>query len=320
MKDLTLDQTRTADILDLTSRPDPDLFFRRQDPNDQRLGEVVEHDPIAYENADYVIVGYPVDEGVRRNSGRTGASQGPEAIRRALYRLVAPPTLGRQALFDIGDTIPGKTLENTHERHQRVMERLLSDGKRVIALGGGNDMSYPDCAALASTTMNVLAFNIDSHYDVRADSPRNSGTPYRQLLEEKLIQPTRFYQLANKPVANSPDYESYLRDLRVGLYPLDEMRQIGIEPLFKDIFARHSADAIFWGFDMDSIRQQDAPGVSAGYPVGLTAEEAVLIAEIAGADTATRVFEISELNPEFDIDNQTSKLAAMMIAHFFGVR
>jgi arginase family enzyme len=35
---------------------------------------------------------------------------------------------------------------------------------------------------------NWIAINIDAHFDVRADNPRNSGTPYRQLLEEKLAQ------------------------------------------------------------------------------------------------------------------------------------
>lgn len=315
-----LEHTSTSSLFDLTTRPEPDLFHRRNDPNDVRLGEVVGYDPAYYDAAEYVIIGYPVDEGVKRNCGRTGARRGPEEIRRALYKLAAPPTLDRHAVYDIGDTEPGKTLEETHERHQAVMQSILADKKRVIALGGGNDMSYPDCAALANTTMNILAFNIDSHYDVRADSPRNSGTPYRQLLDEKLIQPSRFFEIANKAVANSPDYEDYLKEQRVAVYPLEELREIGIEPLFEQLLDQHAAEAVFWGFDMDSIRQQDAPGVSAGYPVGLTAEEAVRIADIAGNEPNTRIFEISELNPEYDIDQRTSKLAAMMIAHFFGVR
>jgi arginase family enzyme len=37
----------------------------------------------------------------------------------------------------------------------------------------------------------VLALNVDAHFDVRADSPRNSGTPYRQLLEEGKLKVPR---------------------------------------------------------------------------------------------------------------------------------
>lgn len=311
--------TSTDTIFSHTTRPDSGLFFQREDPSDRRLGELVAHDPERYDRAEYAIVGYPVDEGVRRNSGRTGARKGPDEIRRALYKLAAPATIERRTVIDIGDTKPGKTLEETHEKHQAVMEALLNDGKRVIALGGGNDMSYPDCAALANITMNILAFNIDSHFDVRADAKRNSGTPYRQLLDEKLIQPSRFFHIASKPVANSPDYEAYLKEQRVGVFPLNEVRDKGIEPLFENLLEQHAADAVFWGFDMDAVRQQDAPGVSSGYPVGLTAEEAIRIADVAGAEPTTRIFEISETNPEFDIDQRTAKLAAMMIAHFFGV-
>ena len=51
------------------------LFYRRDDPNDPRLGELVKRDPKDYEGADIVILGCPQDEGVKRNGGRVGGKR-----------------------------------------------------------------------------------------------------------------------------------------------------------------------------------------------------------------------------------------------------
>ncbi len=73
--------------------------------------------------------------------------------------------------------------------------------------------------------------------------------------------------------------------------------------------------AIFWGFDLDSVRASDAPGVSAPSPVGLTAEQICRIGTIAGRDARTRVIEFSEVNPTLDIDGRTSRLAALILMY-----
>ena len=46
------------------------------------------------------LIGFAVDEGVRRNAGRVGAAHGPDVARKALANL---PVLGEPALWDLGD-------------------------------------------------------------------------------------------------------------------------------------------------------------------------------------------------------------------------
>ena len=129
-----------------TQAADTTLFFTRNDPADPRLGERVAGD---YAAAAVVILGCPQDEGVRRNKGRPGAAQGPAEIRRALYKMTAHG-FAALGLCDAGDVVPQATLEDTHAALQAAVTQLLADGKRVVVLGGGNDISYPDCAALAA--------------------------------------------------------------------------------------------------------------------------------------------------------------------------
>src|SRR5438094_10621504 len=68
--------------------PRPEDVFRR--PDDPRLGEVIETwrgDASALRPGRAVLVGFPQDEGVRRNHGRPGAAEAPHEIRRWLRRL-----------------------------------------------------------------------------------------------------------------------------------------------------------------------------------------------------------------------------------------
>src|SRR5262249_44599972 len=56
-------------------------------PRPADVGEVLRGDSAAPLPGRAVIVGFPQDEGVRRNQGRPGAAQAPAEIRRWLYRL-----------------------------------------------------------------------------------------------------------------------------------------------------------------------------------------------------------------------------------------
>ena len=308
------------EISDLTDPVNPKLFFRRGDPNDLRLGEIVPN--IKFEEASIVIIGCPQDEGVARNKGRIGAALAPDAIREQFYKLTPFGIYAK--IYDAGNTKIGQSLEETHDTHTKIVRLLLEAGKKVIVLGGGNDVSYPDGCAMSAVfgAANWIALNVDAHFDVRADEVRNSGTPYRQLLEEKLIRPDYFYEIAFQPHFASPVYYRYLQNLGVNLVSLDQLRSrentdTEIRELMRQKFVNHSQSlSTFFGFDMDAVRAADAPGVSAPSPIGLRAGEFLNLVTFAAKLVNTRVIEFSEVNPNFDIDNRTAKLVAIGMQRF----
>jgi formiminoglutamase len=310
------------DIFSLTTRPDTGLFFTRNDVNDSRLGEVVFRDPREYETAEIVILGCPQDEGVRRNHGRAGAADAPAAIREQFYRLT--PFNIRRKLFDLGDVVVGQDLEETHETHSQIVREVLADGKRLIVLGGGNDISYPDGRAMAETfgAENWIAINIDSHLDVRLADRPNSGTPYRQLLEERLLTPAYFYEVGYQTHLCSPVYFEYIRKLGVNRISLELLRSrtepdLELKESIKQKFIGHSSSLnTFFGFDLDAVRSADAPGTSAPSPLGLRAGEFIQLVKYAASLANTRIIEFSEVNPSFDVDNRTTKLVAMAMHRF----
>lgn len=311
-----------SELFRLTARPDPDLFYRKNDPNDIRLGEIISSDEKDYEASRVVILGCPQDEGIRRNGGRVGAALAPAALRRQFYKLT--PFGIKVKVFDLGDVIGGDTLEDTHDIHEKVVKQLLDDGKQVIVLGGGNDISYPDGKAMSRAFGPEwwIAINIDSHLDVRADQPRNSGTPYRQLLEEELLLPEYFYEVAYQTHLASPIYYDYLRDMGVNRISLELLRSredadIEIKEQVRQKFINHSASLnTFFGFDIDALRSADAPGTSAPSPLGLRAGEFITLVKYAASLANTKIIEFTEVNPNFDIDDRTTKLVAIGMHRF----
>ncbi|NNJ08862.1 formimidoylglutamase [Chloroflexales bacterium ZM16-3] len=303
-----------TELFAATARPDPALRYRRDDPNDPRLGELATFAPADYPAAQVVILGCPQDEGVRRNRGRPGAADGPAAIRAALYKLGVAGLEGLR-LFDLGDTQIQPDLEATHDLHRALVRQVIADGKTLIVLGGGNDISFPDCAGMADAAGPALAINVDAHYDVRADTPRNSGTPYRQILEGGHVAPERFIELGGQPFANSAAYGRYLAERGARAFSLRHARAAGLAALVAEILETQAA-SVFWGLDMDVVRAADAPGVSAPNPLGMSGEELCLLAELAGAEPRSRLLEVSELNPTYDIDGRTARLAAVAIWSF----
>lgn len=305
------------DIFNRTSRPSEGVFVSRNDPNDPRLGDHILFRREDYAGSDIVIIGCPQDEGVRRNGGRIGAAEGPEAIRRQFYKLT--PFNIKKKIFDLGDVPLAATLEETHDILTSVVSQVLRDGKRIIVIGGGNDISYADGCAMAEVfgPEQWIGVNIDAHLDVRIAAERNSGTPYRQLLEEKRLRPEYFYEVGYQSHFTSPVYYEYIRSLGVNRISLEIVRSraeadMELKEQIRQKFIGHSTSLnTFFGFDMDVVRMADAPGTSAPSPLGLRAGEFIQLVKYAASLANTKIIEFTETNPRYDVDDRTTKLVAI---------
>ena len=112
-----------------------------------------------------------------------------------------------------------------------------------------------------------IGINIDSHLDVRIAEQRNSGTPYRQLLEEGLILPKYFLRSVSRPICSLYTTRIYANSVhRISLELLRSRADADLELKegIKQEFVRHSSSLnTFFGFDLDVVRSADAPGTSA---------------------------------------------------------
>src|SRR5438067_3676771 len=135
------------------------------------------------------LLGLPDDEGVRLNSGRAGARDGPRALREALagYGVAAPEGFQWPRIFDAGDVIPGKDIHETHDRVTQATAALLEHGLFPIAIGGGHDLTFPFVRAVIAHAHKhrqeaLAGVYFDAHLDVRFSV--GSGMPFRSLVEQ----------------------------------------------------------------------------------------------------------------------------------------
>lgn len=303
---------------------DRSLFFSRNDRDDPRLGDVVAYDPERFpEEARVVLVGVPQDEGVRRNGGRVGAAGGPEAIRRALYRLATYDaercrSIPRGALFDAGDIDVGGALEDVHGRLTEVVAAICDAGLVPLVIGGGHDISYPCIAGASATHGRLGALNVDAHLDVRPPVPqRNSGTSFRMAIDEELIDPSRLVQLGIQPFANAESHCRWVEEQDGRIMTLEQVRRAGVEEsltLAASIAAGHGR--FYATLDIDAVRAADAPGVSATMSDGLASADLLRAARMLGEEPRCVALDIAEMNPAYDRDGITAKLAAHAVVRF----
>lgn len=302
------------------TQPDEKVFFKKNDRNDVRLGEIVPK--TKYAESSIVIIGCPQDEGVKRNGGREGAALAPDAIREQFYRLT--PFGIHHKVCDLGNVELQSSLEETHDNLTAIVKKILEDKKKIIILGGGNDISYADGRAMSDVygARNWLGVNVDAYFDVRADEQRSSGTPYRQLLEEKLIRNDYLYEIAYQPQFISPVYYRYLQNLGVNMVSVAQLRSretadLELRELMRQKFVHHSQSlTAFFAFDLHAVRSSDAPGTSVPSPIGLRSGEFLNLVQFAAKLVNTKIIEFTEVNPKFDVDNRTTKLVAIAMHQF----
>lgn len=278
-----------------------------------------------------VIVGFPFDEGVRRNGGRVGASFGPVFFRRAVTRLGTVPNpatgvdLREIGLYDIGDVpTAGMTLEAAHEWLKGIVLSLLRQNAVPFVVGGGNDQSFANGSALLehAAGKSIGVINVDAHLDVRElkDGKTHSGSPFRQLLESDGWRLSSFAEFAAQGEQCSAAHARYLQDKGHDILWLDSVLSDPVEH-FRRVLDRvspprssHTAP-VFVSFDIDSIASSDCPGVSCPAVVGLSAKNALDICFLAGNDRRVALFDLSEFNPTIE-DYRTGRLTASMFYYF----
>jgi formiminoglutamase len=284
---------------------------------DPRLGDLLGRAVGAAGAPRAVLVGFPSDEGVRRNGGRPGAREGPETIRRALWRLTpdARDTDRSVALLertcDLGDIPISGDLDADQARLADALAPWLRDGVFAVVLGGGHETAYGHFLGYAAAGRRVSLLNWDAHPDVRElkDGRGHSGSPFRQALEHPSGLAGRYTVAGLLPHSAAAPHLAYVRERGRAVFR-DELSPTSVRELYSVL----DAPALV-SFDLDAVDQGAAPGVSAPAVGGLGAEEWLRLAAAAGACPAVGSADVVELNPTYDQDGRTARLAALTVWH-----
>src|SRR5690606_15845036 len=109
--------------------------------------------------------------------------------------------------------------------------------------------------------------------------------------------------------ANSKHYVAWMGEHRMQIQWLPDDLQEGPGEAMSASLAVHTGRDILVTLDMDAVRSGDAPGTSAATPTGLSGNDLVQMARVAGENRDVKSLDIVEVSPPLDRDGQTSRLA-----------
>lgn len=264
---------------------------------------------------DFVLHGFAVDEGVRRNKGRTGAKDAPDIIRKNISNF--PVVNPEFSLKDFGNIYcsDGNLEKSQLDLAEKVGE-VLKNGAKSIVLGGGHEVTYAHYSGIrkAFPDKKIGVINIDAHFDNR--EPQESVGP---------SSGTGFWQIAQEGPINSLHIGIQRNSNTLKLF--DTAHQCGMKYILAEELFFENLPAVYQKIDevtascevlylticMDVFNASIAPGVSAAAYNGIFADSAFMhYFKYILKSEKLLAFDIAEVNPALDQNERTARLAASL--------
>ncbi len=272
----------------------------------------------------FCFIGFMCNEGVIRNSGRTGAEKAPDYLRKEMANLPWNDDL-EIILFDAGNIFcADSNLEEAQNNLSKAVNKILSLGMFPIVLGGGHDIAlgnYQGVASFVKTQKrknNIGIINFDAHFDLRPykNTKGSSGSMFLQIADQCKSENRAFsyYCIGIQTYANTKRLFQTAKELNVQFELAKNIKQANLANIKSSLTKFiDKNNHIYLTICSDVFSAAYAPGVSAPQPFGLLPETSLELIKHVAASNKVISFDIAEIAPRFDEDNRTAKLGAIII-------
>lgn len=279
---------------------------------DLRLWQVVQEIKEAQEAGGVCFVGYDTDDGVVRNLGRKGAESGSNAIRKAIQSF---PQLKGLKVYDYRN-LEKKSVEEAQKEYSEKIADVLKKGIFPIGLGGGHDIAYGSYLGIrkAHPDKKIGIINFDAHLDMRPyDKGRTSGTSFKEIMDND--KNTQYAIVGFQKMGNTERLIKTAEAFNV-LILEEECSEESIIKSLEEFIKK--VDIVYVTFCMDVFDASTAPGVSAPVVMGLDPKKGKRLLRFLMETEKVVCVDFAEVNPVYDIDNMTAKLAGCLIYEVMG--
>ncbi len=255
---------------------------------------------------------------IKEYAGTRGA-QGPQADR--MLTVLPVHFKNDTALFDGGNVICEKDdLETAQKELAQLTTKVINSGYSPVILGGGHEMAWGTFQGIARSEMGggvTGIINLDAHFDLRKPSKQgpSSGTPFYQIAEwqRSSQQPFKYFVGGIQQMSNTRALYERAQQLGTVYVTSEEIRNDTEKANEKLIRFIKSVDQIYFTVCLDVFNSAYAPGVSAPNPLGIHPHEATGLIRVIKNSKKLIAADIAEMNPRFDCDQRTTRLAASLI-------
>lgn len=264
---------------------------------------------------DFILHGFAVDEGVKRNKGRIGTKDAPDIIRKNTVNF--PVVNPEFVLKDFGNITceDGNLEKSQNELANKVAEVLNRKGKSLV-FGGGHEVTFAHYSGIkkAFPDKKIGIINIDAHFDNREIDPNigaSSGTGFWQIAQEGEIHS---FHLGIQKNSNTLKLFDIAHQFGMKYLLADELFFENLPNIYQkidDFLAE--VDVLYLTICMDVFNAAIAPGVSAPSYNGIMADPAFThwFRHIL-KNKKLIAMDVAEVNPSLDIAERTARLAASL--------
>ena len=294
-------------------------------------------DPVA-------VIGAPLDLG----AGRRGVDMGPSAIR---YAGLEPriEELGRRCV-DWGDVVTAVAeasavgdervrflpqIKETCERIAELVAKAVDEGLVPLVLGGDHSVALGTLGGLARTSGKGGVLWLDAHGDLNRPGTSPTGNVHGMPLAAALGLGGAEFESEAYPLpalersrvalfgvrSLDPAERGLLAELDALVFTMSDLDRVGVEPAMREALEHVAGPGfVHVSLDLDVLDPEVAPGVGTPVRGGLSYREAHLALELVAESGLVRSFDVVEVNPILDRENQTAKLAVELVASALGAR
>ena len=295
------------------------------------------------------MIGVPMDLG----AGRRGVDMGPSALR--IARVAERLREIGHTVYDDGD-IPVKVPESQEIDNPKLkylpeivrvatilahkVEGIMDNGEFPLVLGGDHSIAMGTISGLSNyarkKSLRLGVIWIDAHADMNTYETTPSGNIHGMPLAAVLGEGARELTTIGGDFRKVDPHNAALIGVRnidkaekeivkrtgIAHYTMSDIDKYGahriIGRLLKDM--KEKVDLLHVSFDIDSVDPSVAAGVGTPSPGGLSYREAHLIMETIADCECMSSLEVTEVNPIFDIKNESAEFAAEVVASALGKR
>ena len=291
------------------------------------------------------LIGAPTDIG----AGHRGASMGPEALRVAG---IAEALRARGVTVEDRGNLSGpmnpwqppvdgyRHLPQVVEWNRVVMQSVeaeLDAGHLPVLLGGDHCLGLGSITAVSrwcrrnGKTLRVVW--LDAHADFNTSGVTPSGNVHGMPVSCLCgLGPDELTHLGGRAPAITPDVvrqigirsvdegeKRLVKEYGLDIYDMRYIDEVGMKRAMDEALAGIDANThVHVSFDVDFLDPGIAPGVGTTVPGGPNYREAQLVMEMIADTGRMGSLDIVELNPAFDQQNQTARLAVDLVESLFG--
>ncbi len=278
-------------------------------------------DPSELAGVDAAIVGAPMDDLV---CDGPGTRHGPRAIRAASAIPGAHLEAGVDAfetlrVVDFGDAavLPADPVRS-HAAIERTVSEVLAAGAIPFVLGGDHSISEPNIRACAERWGPVGLVHFDAHTDTGRECfgvELSHGTPMYRVVQEGLVDPTRYVQLGLRGYWPGRDVFEWQRQRGITSIFMHDLRERGLAAAVRESIAIIGDGPVFISIDVDVLDPAFAPGTGTPEPGGMTSGDLLWAARVLATECAVVGADLVEVSPRAIGSSDITALVGARVVH-----